>query len=109
MATPTLIPEYEHASGALAAHRLFSACFTHAGGSTQPIAEFLIGLYNGEHARPAPYQLCRRISTQDFEDIITVMKWFRTEASSTEIHTIYGQKGSQVMRELMKRFGLGAD
>lgn len=107
MQLPSLSHNDEHQPGAQAAHRLFSICFQHVGGSTQPIAEFLVGLYNAEYARPDPYQLCRRISDQDFSDILSVLNWFRAEKRHQNIHSIFGSQGSQVMRELMHRFGIG--
>lgn len=94
--------------GVIALRRLVSLCQRHCGGSTVPIAEFIVSLYNAEYAKPDAYLLCRRIDAEHFEDVLTVMRWFRVAASKGDVHT-YLVDGERVMLQLMKRFRLGPD
>jgi len=104
--TPSLCKQFANVPGAQAAWRLFEAC-RHMGGSTYPIVDFLVSLYNAEYARPDAYLLCRRISDEHFDDVITVMLWFReARPSGFDLHHIFGSAGTAVMMELMERFSI---
>lgn len=110
MKVPNLLPLYADQAGAQAAARLFAMCMRHQGGGTEPLAEFLISLYNSTYSRPNMYLLCRRVDDNHFEDVISVMTWFRDVAGLIDIHTIFGDdEGELVMRELMERFGLSPE
>lgn len=86
--------------------RLFTLCFRHQSGGTRPIAEFLLSLYNANYARPDMYLLCRRIDDDHFEDVLSVMGWFRNVQGRSDIHNIFGNDGELLITELMDRFGL---
>lgn len=64
--------------GVDALHRIYYACLRHQGAGTKPLLEFLLSLHNAEMARPDIYMLCRRVDDAAFEDIINVMRWFRS-------------------------------
>ena len=106
MKIPDILPSYADHAGAQAAARLFALCFRHQSGGTQPIAEFLISLYNANYVRPDMYLLCRRIDDDHFEDVLSVMAWFRDLQGRGDIHDIFGTHGEPLMKELMDRFGL---
>lgn len=104
--TPPLSQQFANADGAQAAWRLFEAC-RHRGGSTRPIAEFLVSLYNARYACPDAYLLCRRIDDEHFIDVLTVMSWFReAQPGGFDLHDIFGAAGPAVMLGLMERFDI---
>ncbi|WP_168795274.1 DUF7673 family protein [Paraburkholderia aromaticivorans] len=105
MKTPELSPRFSDKPGAQAAWRLFEVCRCASGG-TKPIAAFLTSMYNNCYAQPDAYLLCRRIDDEHFDDVLTVMTWFREqETGFFDIHEIFGPTGATVMEDLMSRFG----
>ncbi|MFL9922597.1 hypothetical protein PQR75_46805 [Paraburkholderia fungorum] len=102
---PPLRERFATDSGAQAAHRLFDICWRHAGGSTSPVAEFLVGLYNKNYAGGDPAWLCKWTDDATFDDIIATMRWIRAN-SQYEIHHVCSGDGGAVMLELMQRFEL---
>ena len=102
----SLTAPYANQDGPQALHRLFPACFSHHGGSTEPIAQFLISLYNAEYAHVDMVRLCRAISLEHFEDVLTVMRWYREAVGKLdELWQIYGPAGYSLPREPVTRFG----
>ena len=102
---PPLRERFGADTGAQAAHRLFDICWRHAGGSTSPIAEFLVSLYNSRYAAGDPAWLCKWTDDATFDDIIATMRWIRVN-SQYEIHHVFTGDGGEVMLALMQRFGL---
>jgi hypothetical protein len=107
---PDQLPEkpaapFAQQPGPQALHRLLSACFEHHGGSTIPIAQFLMSLYNAEYVMLDTVLLCRRISDQHFEDVITIMRWYRSVAGRLDAWwLIYGPEGTHLPAALAHRF-----
>jgi len=108
MKIPDVLPLYADHAGAQAVVRLLALCFRHQSGGTQPIAEFLVSLYNATYARPDMYLLCRRIDDDHFSDVLSVMGWFRDLQGRSDIQNIFGNAGDVLMTKLMDRFGLGS-
>lgn len=110
---PAVLPSLQTSVGVQAAHRLFSQCWKHQGHSTEPIAQFLLSLHNLNIAKTSGFDgfdLCRRIDDVAFEDVLTVMHWFRGRhhSGSDDIHDLYeifGPVGELVMVSLRWRFG----
>ena len=98
----------EYLSGARALARLVDVALAHQGHSTVPIAELIIGLWNPEYARPDAYLLCCRLDRKHFDDVLTVMRWFRHASSVGDLDR-HVPDGERKMLCLMKRFGLGPD
>jgi len=104
--TPPLCETFADVPGAQAAWRLFEAC-RHQGGSTRPIAAFLVSLHNAEFACPDAYLLCRRIDDAHFDDVIAVMRWFRQgQPRGFDLYYIFGSAGPAPVLDLMERFGM---
>lgn len=80
-----------------ALHRLVTLCLRHQGGGTMPIIDFLLGMYNGIVWRPDLQLLCGRIDDNHFNDVLSVMKLYRS--SRIEPHT-YFDNGDEVFRTL---------
>lgn len=92
--------------GVQALARLVDACLRHRGGSTRPLAQLIVHLYNPEYARPDIALLCRRVDTDQFVDALTVMAWFRGAERPGFLHT-YLDDGERKIWTLMMRFGIG--
>ncbi|CPH56869.1 Uncharacterised protein [Burkholderia pseudomallei] len=90
MKVPALLPEFANDGGAQAARRLFVVCAEKSDASILPVVEFLVSLYDSRYTRLDTYMLCRRISGQCFEDVLTVMRWFRSTENGFDIHHIVG-------------------
>jgi hypothetical protein len=107
MRVPALKATFAHETGAQAAHRLFSLCAERDGANVLPIAEFLVSLYDDRHARLDTYMLCRSLSGECFEDVISVMRWFRGIENGVDIHHIVGlEPGELLVRDLMMKLRL---
>lgn len=105
MNVPALLPEFVQDSGAQAAHRLFSACAARHDASVLPVAEFLVSLYDSRYARLDTYMLCRRISGEHFDDVLTVMKWFRDAENGFDIHHFVGiPQGVLLVQKVIAKF-----
>jgi hypothetical protein len=110
MRVPALNATFAHDSGAQAAHRLFLLCAERDGAKVLPIAEFLVSLYDYRHARLDAYMLCRRVSGEYFEDVISVMRWFRGTENGVDIHHIVDpEPGELLVRDLMTKFSLESE
>jgi len=107
MRVPALNATFAHENGAQAAHRLFSLCAERDSANVLPIAEFLVSLYDDRHARLDTYMLCRGVSGEYFEDVISVMRWFRGTENGVDIHHIVGlEPGVLLVRDLMTKLRL---
>jgi hypothetical protein len=84
-------------SGVAALERLLEACRQHQGHSTAPILAFLASLYNDMDFQVPAARLCRRITDQDFADVITVMRLSR--ATNREPHEFF-ENGGAIWYEL---------
>lgn len=80
-----------------ALHRLVNWCLRHQGGSTFPIIDFLLGMYNGHIWRPDMQLLSGRIDDEHFDDVIKVMRLYRF--NRLEPHTFF-ENGDEVFRAL---------
>lgn len=105
MKIPALSPEFATAPGAQAAWRLLDVC-RYVEHETETIAHFLVSLHNARFARPDAYLLCRTIDDVCFEDVMTVMRWFRDMPGYRDLQDIFGDQGQAVMADLMARYGL---
>lgn len=92
--------------GVQALRRLVDTCLLHQGGSTLPLAQLLVHLYNPEYARPDIALLCRRVDANHFVDALAVMAWFRSAERPGFLHT-YLDDGERKIWTLMTRFGIG--
>lgn len=100
-----LAPPYANQPGPQALHHLLCACFAHHGGSTIPIAQLLMSLYNAEYVRLDATLLCRRLSDDHFEDVLTVLRWYRSVAGRLDAWwQIYGSEGAALPAALAHRF-----
>lgn len=72
-----LHPEWDTNTGAMAVQALVENCLQHQGGSTFPIIDFLLGLYNGALWKPDMQLLCRRIDDDNFELVLKAMRFIR--------------------------------
>jgi len=79
-----LRPEYKNDPTAQATKRLLDRCNTHQGGSTYPLNDFILSLYNGGCWAPNMQLLCHGIDKAAFEDVIAVMTGYSTHG--TELH-----------------------
>ncbi|AOJ81820.1 hypothetical protein WS86_15185 [Burkholderia savannae] len=105
MKVPELLPEYANVSGAKAAHRLFVACAERSESSIFPVAEFLVSLYDSRFAQLDTYMLCRRVTGEYFEDVLTVMMWFRTTENGFDIHHCVGlEEGTLFLNKVIAKF-----
>lgn len=87
MQTTKLRPEWENSIGALATQSLIDTCLLHQGGSTYPIIDFLLSLYNGSLWKPDMQSLCWRIDNENFELVLEAMKFYRQTA--VEPHMLF--------------------
>jgi len=99
-----LVPPYTDQPGPQAVARLVERCIQHRGSSTEPIADFVISLYNADYAKPDAYLLCRRIDDKHFRDVITVMTWFRSVPGGLDVHWVFGREGARLMQKLIDDF-----
>jgi len=83
--------------GVRALQRLVTLCLRHQGGSTFPIIHFLMSLYNGEYYRPDMQLLCGRVDDGHFDDVVQVMRLYRS--NRVEPH-VYFKDGSQKFERL---------
>jgi hypothetical protein len=75
--SPQLKSVWENNSGAQAVQTLVEVCVLHQGGSTYPIIDFLLGLYNGKLWKPDMQLLCRGIDSEHFDLVLKAMKFIR--------------------------------
>lgn len=101
----TLEPQFVGQRGPEAGLRLMEIALSHCGGGTRPIAQLLLSLFDAEIARVDGYALCRRIDDEYFEDVLVLMRWFRTALGAMDFHRIFGPRGGELMRELARRHG----
>lgn len=94
----------EHEAGVAALNRLILLCNLHQGGSTTPIAQFLVSLYNAEYAKVDAYLLCRRLDDEHFEDVISVMRMFRAAPGQPDLQRL-AQDGEKRIHRIMDEFG----
>lgn len=80
-----------------ALERLVNLCLRHQGGGTYPIIDFLLGMYNGHLYRPDMQLLSGRIDHDHFEDVIRVMRLYRS--TGREPHTFF-ENGEELFRQL---------
>lgn len=80
-----------------ALHRLVNLCLRHQGGGTFPIIDFLMGMYNGHVWCPDMQLLNRRIDDNHFEDVLQVMRLYRS--TGREPQTFF-DNGEELFREL---------
>lgn len=105
---PTLSPDFSTDPGAQAARRLFEICARFAEFSTRPVAAFLLSLHNARIACPDMYLLSRYIDDGQFEDVMTVMRWFRDLPGRRDLIDIFEGDGERPIAALMEDFGFNA-
>lgn len=89
-----LKPKWKGDKGAEAIQTLAELCVHHQGGSTIPIIDFLLGLYNGELWKPDMQLLCRRIDDDHFQLVLDAMVF--TRRTNTEPHVLF-ERGEELM------------
>jgi hypothetical protein len=92
--------EYRNDSTAQAVKRLLDRCEMHQGGSTFPLNDFLLSLYNGGCWAPDMQLLCYRIDHAAFEDVITVMRGY--SVCGKELHE-YFVNGNRLFEDIARR------
>lgn len=92
--------------GVQALRRLVDTCLRHQGGSTLPLAQLIVHLYNSEYTSPDMALLCRRVDREHFFDVLTVLAWYRGADRPGFLHT-YLDDGERKIWTLMTRFGIG--
>ena len=104
MKVPALHPQFERDHGARAAHRLFVACANRHGTDITPVAEFLASLYDARRIQVDAYMLCRGTSSDCFEDVLNVMRWFRQTENGFDIqHIVDRDDGDLLIRSLFEK------
>jgi len=104
MELPALLPEFAKDMGALATHRLFAACFKRDDQAAASLAEFLLSLYDARVGKLDTYMLCRSIDAEHFDDVITVLQWFRFAENGFDVHHVFGkEQGARMMRNLIRK------
>jgi len=66
------------------------------------------GPYNPELASPDTYALCRRIDDHHFEDVLSVIRWFRDIRGCLDIQNVFGETGNVVLADLIERFDISS-
>ncbi len=102
--SPQLRPEWEKNSGAQAIQALVDVCIQHRGGSTYPIIDFLLGLYNGELWKPDMQLLCRRIDTKHFDLVLKAMMFIRQTNKEPHELFVHGNKLFDRLKEFAPRW-----
>lgn len=92
--------------GVEALRRLVDTCLHHRGGSTLPLAQLIVHLYNSEYTQVDIGHLCRRADREHFIDVMTVLAWYRGADRAGFLHT-YLEDGQRKIHALMARFGIG--
>jgi hypothetical protein len=87
-----LKPEYANDPTALAAKRILETCNRHQGGSTRPLNEFLLSLYNGGRWAPDMQLLCYRIDSDMFQDVIEVMRGYAKDGRELQEYFLDGNR-----------------
>ena len=87
-----LRPEYENDATAQAAKRLLDRCDMHQGGSTYPLNDFVLSLYNGDMWAPNLQALCYRIDREDFENVLTVMRGYAAAGKELHEYFVHGNR-----------------
>ncbi|MDR5812058.1 hypothetical protein QCE62_00460 [Caballeronia sp. LZ033] len=101
---PALSPDFSADDGAQAARRLFEICRRHVEFGTRPIAAFLLSLHNASIACPDMYLLSRWIDDDHFEDVMTVVRWFRDMPGRRDLIDIFEGDGKRLIAALMQDF-----
>lgn len=101
--SPQLRPEWENNPGAQAIRALVEAV-GHRGGSTYPIIDFLLGLYNGELWKPDMQLLCRRIDREHFELVLQAMRFVRQTDKEPHELFVQGNKIFDVLKGYAPRW-----
>jgi hypothetical protein len=104
MKIPPLAPQFATSPGALAAKRLFEFCRWEEP-ETELVAEFLACLHDSTFTPVDIFLLSRNINDACFEDVMTVLRWFRDLPGRRELRTIFGEQGKAVMTDLINRYG----
>lgn len=96
--------EWERNLGAEAIQTLVDVCLQHRGGSTYPIINFLLGLYNGELWKPDMQLLCRRIDTEHFNLVLESMRFIRQNNMEPHEIFVHGDKLFDRLKEFVPRW-----